>query len=216
MGYGVGHRCSSDLVLLWLWRRPEATDPTRPLAWEPPYAANVALKIQKDKNLKVILQTHFPVLVLHLIISALEDICDSNICLVERCSNSICPCPSLPTPCSVTSQLHLDSSAQWLSNGSWEYLPHGNLKKCQKSRLHLSYCWWSRLLKSDKVLVTHIKFKSILCRICSHYIVPNTKGRTFSCRIWKLLSNSTKGLLTSLVSKWYSALYFWFHFHFTR
>ena len=35
---GVGCRCGSDLALLWLWRRPVATAPIRPLAWEPPYA----------------------------------------------------------------------------------------------------------------------------------------------------------------------------------
>ena len=28
-----------DLALLWLWCRPAATAPIRPLAWEPPYAA---------------------------------------------------------------------------------------------------------------------------------------------------------------------------------
>ena len=36
--YGVGHRYGSDLVLLWLWCRPAAAAPSRPLAWEPPYA----------------------------------------------------------------------------------------------------------------------------------------------------------------------------------
>ena len=39
-----------DPVLLWLWRRPVATAPIRPLAWKPPYAAGVALKRQKDKK----------------------------------------------------------------------------------------------------------------------------------------------------------------------
>ena len=38
MSCGVGCRCSSDLALLWLWYRPAATAPIRPLAWEPPYA----------------------------------------------------------------------------------------------------------------------------------------------------------------------------------
>ena len=28
-----------DPALLWLWHRPAATAPIRPLAWEPPYAA---------------------------------------------------------------------------------------------------------------------------------------------------------------------------------
>ena len=34
-------------MLLWLWCRLAATAPIRPLAWEPPYAAGVALKRQK-------------------------------------------------------------------------------------------------------------------------------------------------------------------------
>ena len=44
MSCGVGCRRSSDPALLWLWRRPVATALIRPLAWEPPYAAGVALK----------------------------------------------------------------------------------------------------------------------------------------------------------------------------
>ena len=39
-----------DPALLWLWRRPAALAPIRPLAWEPPYASGVALKRQKDKK----------------------------------------------------------------------------------------------------------------------------------------------------------------------
>ena len=53
MSCGVGCRGGSDLALLWLWRRPVATGPIRPLAWEPPYAAGVApekAKRQKNKN----------------------------------------------------------------------------------------------------------------------------------------------------------------------
>ena len=49
---GVGHRHSSDLALLWLWCRPEATAPIRTLAWEFPYAVDAALKRQKNKNKK--------------------------------------------------------------------------------------------------------------------------------------------------------------------
>ena len=48
MSYGVGHRRGLDPTLLWLWYRPTAAAPTRPLAWEPPYA--VALKRQKGKK----------------------------------------------------------------------------------------------------------------------------------------------------------------------
>ena len=46
----VGHRCGWDPVLLWLWCRLEAVAPIRPLAWERPYAACVALKKKKKKR----------------------------------------------------------------------------------------------------------------------------------------------------------------------
>ena len=54
--------------MLWLWRRPVATAPIQPLAWEPPYAAGAAQEIatttatttkdkrQKDKKKKVSIQ----------------------------------------------------------------------------------------------------------------------------------------------------------------
>ena len=44
---GVGCKYSSDPVLLWLWYRPAATAPIRPVAWETPYAAGVALEMAK-------------------------------------------------------------------------------------------------------------------------------------------------------------------------
>ena len=36
-----------DLALLWLWCRPGAAAPIRPLAWELSYAVSVALERQK-------------------------------------------------------------------------------------------------------------------------------------------------------------------------
>ena len=33
---GVGHRCGSNLVVLWLWCRPAAAAPIQPLTWESP------------------------------------------------------------------------------------------------------------------------------------------------------------------------------------
>ena len=53
MSCGVGRRRSLDpaLLWLWLWRRPVATAPIRPLAWEPPYAMGVAQeKARKEKK----------------------------------------------------------------------------------------------------------------------------------------------------------------------
>ena len=50
MSCGVGHRHCSHLALLCLWCRLAAAALIRPLAWEPPYAASVALKRQKKKK----------------------------------------------------------------------------------------------------------------------------------------------------------------------
>ena len=52
MSCGVGHRRGSDLALLWLWQRLAATAPIRPLAWELPYAKNVALERKEGKERK--------------------------------------------------------------------------------------------------------------------------------------------------------------------
>ena len=49
---GVGHRCSLDPELLWLWSRPAATAAIQPLAWELPYASGEAQKRFKKKKKK--------------------------------------------------------------------------------------------------------------------------------------------------------------------
>ena len=58
MSCGVGRRHGSDpeWLWLWLWCRLAAAAPSGPLAWEPLYAAGVALekaKRQKKKTLKL-------------------------------------------------------------------------------------------------------------------------------------------------------------------
>ena len=53
---GVGCRHGLELVLLWLWYRPVTMAPIRPLAWEPPYATDVALKRPKKKKKSNILR----------------------------------------------------------------------------------------------------------------------------------------------------------------
>ena len=50
MSCGVGRRHGSDPTLLGLWRRPAAVALIRPLVWEPPYGAGVALKSKKKKK----------------------------------------------------------------------------------------------------------------------------------------------------------------------
>ena len=50
ISYSIGHRYSLDEVLLWLWCRPIAAALNRPLAWELPHAAGVALKRKKKSK----------------------------------------------------------------------------------------------------------------------------------------------------------------------
>ena len=50
MSCGVVCRRGLDPTLLWLWRRPAAVAPNRPLAWEPPCAKGAALKKTKDQK----------------------------------------------------------------------------------------------------------------------------------------------------------------------
>ena len=52
MSCTVGHGCSSDLALLWLWHRPAAAALIRPLALELPYPEGAAppQKTEKDMN----------------------------------------------------------------------------------------------------------------------------------------------------------------------
>ena len=52
MSCGVGRRHSLDPALLWLWRRPAATAPIRPLVWEPPYAVGAAQEMEKRQKKK--------------------------------------------------------------------------------------------------------------------------------------------------------------------
>ena len=59
MSRGVGHRLGLDLALPWLWCRPAATALIQPLAWEPPYAMEAALKKPKEKNNTLIFLEHF-------------------------------------------------------------------------------------------------------------------------------------------------------------
>ena len=53
-------RHSSDLVLLWLWRRLAAVALIQPPTWELPYVVGVALKRQKKK--KIIWENAYEVL----------------------------------------------------------------------------------------------------------------------------------------------------------
>ena len=50
MSSGIGHRCGSDLILLWLWCGLAAIVLIGPLAWEPPYTVDAALKKRKERS----------------------------------------------------------------------------------------------------------------------------------------------------------------------
>ena len=60
----MGRRRGSDLALLWLWCRLAAAALIGPLAWEPPYAAGVALKSPPPKK-KNVFAHHTPSLRCH-------------------------------------------------------------------------------------------------------------------------------------------------------
>ena len=50
MSQGIVRRLSLDPKLLWLWHRPAAIAPIRPLAWEPPYAMDAGFKKQQQQQ----------------------------------------------------------------------------------------------------------------------------------------------------------------------
>ena len=47
---GLGHGQGLNPKLLWLWGKPAAAAPTRPLAWESPYATGAAQEMAKKKK----------------------------------------------------------------------------------------------------------------------------------------------------------------------
>ena len=50
MSSDIGHRLGSDPALLWLWYRPVAAAPVRPLAWELPYATDAPPRPRKERG----------------------------------------------------------------------------------------------------------------------------------------------------------------------
>ena len=69
---GVGCRRGSDPALLWIWRRPVATAPIRPLAWEPPYAVGAAQ--EKGKKTKKKKKVSSSILVIGLYIFSISSL----------------------------------------------------------------------------------------------------------------------------------------------
>ena len=58
MSCGVGHRCGSDLSLLWLLYRLAVAALIQPPAWELPHPAGAALKRKRKKKKLAFLLTH--------------------------------------------------------------------------------------------------------------------------------------------------------------
>ena len=80
MSCSVGQRCGSDLALLWLWCRPAAAAPIRPLVWKLPYNVGVALKRKNNLKNKTI-NEHFSLpfmLSLHNLVCVLHSWCVSS------------------------------------------------------------------------------------------------------------------------------------------
>ena len=87
MSCGVGCRPGLDSMLLWLWRRPVAMAPIRPLAWEPPYAKRVAQEMAKRPKKKKKKKKFFLMVLLCLERGSLlgvEGVCDLN-CRAVTC-----------------------------------------------------------------------------------------------------------------------------------
>ena len=97
MSYGVGCRRSSDLALLWLWCRPVATTPIRPLAWESPYATGAALKKgKKKKEFYIVVVLNFRSLIhfefIYLVSIQLPSYAYGYSLLASFVENSVIPC----------------------------------------------------------------------------------------------------------------------------
>ena len=73
VSWDVGRRRSSDLALLWLWRRPTATSLIRPLTWEPPTCRRCGSKKtkrqKKKKEVRSVLQFPLPLQVMSVSLS---------------------------------------------------------------------------------------------------------------------------------------------------
>ena len=88
MSCGVGCRCGSDLVLLWLWCRLAAVAPVGPLAWEPPYATGMALKKPEKKIPKGLLPLSHSGIALPPIIASLWNSWLGLVVVVPKAENS--------------------------------------------------------------------------------------------------------------------------------
>ena len=109
---GIGCWPGSDLVLLWLWRRPVAIGPIRPLTWELPYAASVALKRQ---NIYI-----SPIKVFHQALAWAS-------CIAEAIHGS-------PLQPSTEQKAPLTVAEWWTLNGSWEHSTSGHIRmQCRSS-----------------------------------------------------------------------------------
>ena len=90
MSCDLGHRHGSDPAWLWLWHRPAAEAPIRPLAWELPYAIGAALKSKRKKKkskqnkqtyrLGIISNRNLLITVLHIRKSKIKSLADSVSC----------------------------------------------------------------------------------------------------------------------------------------
>ena len=58
MNFGVGHRPSLDLALLWLCRGPAVAAPIRSLAWKFPCTVGVVLKRHPPTHTNTLTPTH--------------------------------------------------------------------------------------------------------------------------------------------------------------
>ena len=76
MSCRVGHRCGSDLALLWLWHRPADAALIRPLAWEFPYATSAAQRKKERKKEAIIKASNIVAMISNSTLYFLHDLKD--------------------------------------------------------------------------------------------------------------------------------------------
>ena len=103
----VGCRLSADPTLLWMWCRPAATAPIRPLALDPLYAVGAAL--EQTKSAGWISLLHFPEIPRKAHPSALF--------LSQRLSDPTGQC----SPCHSVQTLSSQPISSWPSSSAFRY-----------------------------------------------------------------------------------------------
>ena len=167
MSCGVGCRCSSDLVLLWLWHKPAAAALIRPLAWEPHIPQVQPLKPAKKKKrfpdsspLNVFLQRCW-----WLGRGRRECALTSWVDSLWTCLPWVtCILPSFAvTLLSLDVGWHSLTGLAWGSDPVWDYEIVLSPQETLNNKNYSSDGWWHRWVGKCSFLTTVLKNKYFFC-----------------------------------------------------